>query len=82
MKVPDETIGEVDYKIAFLKDTWRISAAGVEKEGEVYLELLEAGVPFVSEILCHGDVTQSELGSDRDATSPSSSEHVVPKHVK
>lgn len=53
VKIPDSTIGEKKYQIAFLKDTWRISAAGVEKEGEVYLELLDAEVPYISAVLCH-----------------------------
>lgn len=81
VKIPDKSIGEVDYKLAFLKDTWRISAAGVEKEGEVYLELLDAGVPFISEILCHGDVTQSEASDNPNVTGPGSSEHKMLNHA-
>lgn len=76
MKVPDKSVGEKNYSIAFLKDTWRISATGVEKEGEVYNELLEEGVPFVSAIFCQGDVIQSTSDADEVKTGPGSCERV------
>ena len=44
--------------------------------GEVYNELLEAGVPFVPAIFCQGDVIQSTFDADEAKTGPSSCERV------
>lgn len=52
VKLPDTNLGETEYKIAFLKDTWRVDAEGLEKEGEVIVELFENGVKFISDIYC------------------------------
>lgn len=62
VKIPDETLEETDHVIAFLKDTWRINVGGMEIEGEVNIELIEAGVRFVSDIFCHGDVPDVSAG--------------------
>lgn len=45
-----------DAQVAFVKDTWRALVNGMYKEGVVYMELLDAGVPNVSDIFCQGDV--------------------------
>lgn len=64
-KVPDSTTEETDYRIAFIKDTWRNIDEGT-KEGEVMVELVEADVPYVSDIFCHGDVVQDDVDSDTE----------------
>ena len=60
VKVPDSGI-EKDYKIAFLKDTWRDDSKGLEIEGEVMVELVESGVKFVSDVFCQGDLPQIKV---------------------
>lgn len=60
VKLPDEGIGETEYTIAFLKDTWRTSIPGSEKEGDIMVELIEDGVSNVSDIFCHGDLTECD----------------------
>lgn len=56
VKIPDEGLNEKKHVIAFLKDTWRVNVAAMEIEGEVMAMLVEAGVKFVSDIFCQGDV--------------------------
>ncbi|KAH7925115.1 hypothetical protein BV22DRAFT_1034436 [Leucogyrophana mollusca] len=49
----------VDLKttdVIFLKDSWRVSAPGMEKEGHILRTLNEAGVRNVPKLLCSGDV--------------------------
>ena len=49
----------VEYKsgkVVFVKDVWRTDVLGVETEGTVLRELLEAGVRNIPELVCHGDV--------------------------
>ena len=58
VKLPDESLGETEYTIAFLKDTWRTSVPGSEKEGDIMVELIEDGVKNISDIFCHGDLTE------------------------
>lgn len=62
VKIPDKDAGDNtgDYRICFLKDTWRIVAKDMDKEGDIMVELYEAGVEYISDILCHGDVELSE----------------------
>lgn len=55
VKVPDARMKE-EYCISFLKDTWRSAGSETQKEGDIMVELVEAGVPYVSDVLCHGDV--------------------------
>lgn len=50
VKLPDESIGEVDHVIAFVKDTWREVNRDMHIEGEVVIENVESGVKFVSDI--------------------------------
>lgn len=57
VKLPDKDIGETKYTIAFLKDTWRTSVPGSEKEGDIMVELIEDDVSNISDIFCHGDLT-------------------------
>lgn len=64
VKLPDATQNETEYQIAFLKDTWHIEAEDMEKEGEIMVEMVEAGVKFVSDIYCHGDVSSETSISD------------------
>lgn len=66
VKVPDSITEEADYQVAFLKDTWR-NDEDAEKEGEIMVELVEADVPHVSDIFCHGDVVQEDVGGDIEA---------------
>lgn len=56
VRTPDLHFEETEYEIAFLKDTWRDDSEGMEVEGETVVELVEAGVKFVSDIHCQGDV--------------------------
>ena len=58
VKLPSLDSGAEEAQIAFLKDTWRGDSDGdkMEKEGEVFMELIAAGVPNVSDIFCQGDV--------------------------
>lgn len=65
VKVPNIKLREADYVIAFLKDTWRINVGGMEIEGEVIIEMIEAGVKFISDIFCHGDVPRASFGQDK-----------------
>ena len=68
VKLPDMRIGEVDYQISFLKDTWRMTGTVSRNEGETMVELVEAGVPYVSDIFCHGDILQGDAsGSSASA---------------
>lgn len=60
VKIPDPILGERDYEIAFLKDTWADNSPGFEIEGEIMVELVESGVKFVSDIFCHGNVPDNE----------------------
>lgn len=45
-------VGEVVY----LKDSWRIAAAGMEKEGDIYCELHDHEVRHIPSLVCAGDV--------------------------
>ena len=38
VKIPDPSLDEKDYKIAFLKDTWADDSPGFEIEGEIMAE--------------------------------------------
>ena len=64
VKIPDEKAGDGldDYRICFLKDTWRMDTKGTgwETEGDVVVALYEAGVDYISDIFCHSDVGLSE----------------------
>ncbi|KAI0319060.1 hypothetical protein OF83DRAFT_1112345 [Amylostereum chailletii] len=42
--------------LVYLKDTWRIAEAGLQKEGDVYRRLHEQGVLHIAPMLCAGDV--------------------------
>ncbi|KAH7920188.1 hypothetical protein BV22DRAFT_1098583 [Leucogyrophana mollusca] len=42
--------------VVFLKDSWRVSAAGMVKEGDTLRKLNETGVRNVPQLLCAGDV--------------------------
>lgn len=64
VKLPDKSIGETDHVIAFVKDTWRDDNEDTEIEGDVVIGNVEAGVKFVSDIFCHGDV---KTGIKKDA---------------
>lgn len=74
VRIPDTETGDDpnDYRICFLKDTWRIATEEMEKEGDIMVELIEAGVDFISDILSHGDVGLSE-----DETCDASREYIV-----
>ena len=78
MKIPDSSLGEKEYNIAFLKDTWADDSQGFEIEGEVMVELVESGVKFVSDIFCQGDVPEIEgdlaLGEKHDG--PDASQYI------
>lgn len=63
VKVPDARMKE-EYCISFLKDTWRSAGSETQKEGDIMVELVEAGVPYVSDIFCHGDVQDNECVSE------------------
>ena len=79
VKLPSLDSGAEEAQIAFLKDTWRGDSDGdkMEKEGEVSMELIVAGVPNVSDIFCQGDVldqdedTQGQMETE-DATAGTS----------
>lgn len=43
-------------KVAYLKDTWRISLPDFLKEGETYKKLHAHHVPYIATVLQHGDV--------------------------
>lgn len=75
VKVPDESVGETDYGIAFLKDTWRVVTDGIEIEGEMMVELYESNVKFVSDVYCYGDVVD-ESKVEGEGTLESSSQDV------
>ena len=47
------------HQIAFLKDTWRADVADMEPEGDVVVDLVESGVPHISDIYCQGNVDDS-----------------------
>lgn len=64
VKTPDKDVDKGEHKIAFLKDTWRVDASGMEKEGEIMIELVEAKVSNVSDIYCHGDVLEDDATLD------------------
>lgn len=78
VKIPDESAGDQpgDYRICFLKDTWRTVTDDMDTEGDIMVELFEAGVEFVSDILCHGDIGLSE-----DESSGCSSEYIHVHHI-
>ena len=63
VKMPDLSLDEKDYRIAFLKDTWADDSPGFEIEGEIMVELVESGVKFVSDIFCQGNVPETEGNS-------------------
>lgn len=65
VKLPDKGIGETGHVIAFVKDTWREDNEDTEIEGDVVIGNVEAGVKFVSDIFCHGDV---RTGIKKDAS--------------
>lgn len=74
VKIPDRGAeeGPDDYRICFLKDTWRIATTDMEKEGDIMVELFEAGVDYISDILCHGDA-----GLSGEEAIDDSSEYIV-----
>ncbi|KZT10194.1 uncharacterized protein LAESUDRAFT_674007 [Laetiporus sulphureus 93-53] len=53
-----------DKAFCWLKDAWRVELPGIDKEGDVLLDLHRAGVEFVPTLLCHGDV-EDEGGVQR-----------------
>ncbi|KAI0320328.1 hypothetical protein OF83DRAFT_1053333, partial [Amylostereum chailletii] len=53
---PGFTRGKPDTRVVYLKDTWRIDLAGVEKEGNLYRAMEAAGVPNIAGLVCAGDV--------------------------
>lgn len=71
VKIPDEDAGDDpnDYRICFLKDTWRVVTKDADREGDIMVELYEAGVEYVSDILC-----QSDVALPRDGITGQSSE--------
>ncbi|RDB29759.1 hypothetical protein Hypma_013831 [Hypsizygus marmoreus] len=52
---------------ALLKDTWRVDLPDMEKEGQIYQTLHEKKVPYISKIVCAGDVYPS-TGVDNHRT--------------
>lgn len=51
----------ISKRLVFLKDSWRISGDGMEKEADIYKELKDCGVSFIPSVLCAGDVICDEL---------------------
>lgn len=80
VKLPSLDSDAEEAQIAFLKDTWRGDSEKMEKEGEVFMELIDAGVPNVSDIFCQGDVldrdedTQGHMET-KDATAEANKEN-------
>ena len=35
----------------------------IQNEGEIMMELVEAGIPYVSDIFCHGDVLEKDAST-------------------
>lgn len=64
VKMPDPTLDEEEQpQMAFLKSQWRDMSSGWDLEGDTMVELVESGVPNVSDVFCHGYV-QDEGRSD------------------
>ncbi|KAG7097890.1 hypothetical protein E1B28_005203 [Marasmius oreades] len=57
-------------KIVFMKDTWRVDAKDVTKEGEVYRLLKERGVPNILTLVTYGDVRHQD-----NSTQPTQTQH-------
>ncbi|GBE84773.1 hypothetical protein BKA93DRAFT_824938 [Sparassis latifolia] len=45
-------------RVVFLKDTWRYTADGIRKEGDILAELQDAEVPQTPQLVHHGDVPE------------------------
>jgi hypothetical protein len=43
--------------VVFVKDVWRTNVKDVELEGDILKDLHEKGVGHITDVLCHGDVT-------------------------
>ncbi|CCM02958.1 uncharacterized protein FIBRA_05073 [Fibroporia radiculosa] len=52
-----------DGQIAFLKDTWRYTGEDFEKEGGILVNLHEAEVRNIPELLHHGDISSQPKAS-------------------
>jgi hypothetical protein len=48
-------------EIVWIKDYWRVNAEGMEKEGNIYLDLHRHGVPHIPKFSRAGDIKSSEL---------------------
>ncbi|KAI0079080.1 hypothetical protein K474DRAFT_726136 [Panus rudis PR-1116 ss-1] len=56
-RVEDIADGQsLSERLVFLKDSWRMSEDGMEKEADIYEDLKDHGVSFIPSVLCAGDV--------------------------
>ncbi|KAL6308505.1 hypothetical protein BKA93DRAFT_822250 [Sparassis latifolia] len=53
----------------FLKDAWRVSGAGMQKEGDALRTLQKAGVTHVPTLVCHGDIG-GQISSTQEHVAP------------
>ncbi|ESK81291.1 other 1 protein kinase [Moniliophthora roreri MCA 2997] len=51
---------DVEGNIVYLKDTWRIDAEGMSREGDIYAQLHRKNVPHILHVVAHGDVPQQK----------------------
>jgi hypothetical protein len=50
-----------EREIVWIKDYWRVNAEGMEKEGDIYLDLHRHGVPHIPKFGRAGDIKSNEL---------------------
>ncbi|KAI3605497.1 other 1 protein kinase [Moniliophthora roreri] len=51
---------DIHGNIVYLKDTWRIDMEEMQKEGNIYAQLHEKGVPHIPHVVAHGDAGQQK----------------------
>ncbi|KAF9470776.1 hypothetical protein BDN70DRAFT_653456 [Pholiota conissans] len=54
----------VKKAVVFMKDTWRVSLPGIDKEGNIYREMHAAGVENIAPLECAGDVEHAPVVQD------------------
>nr|VWO96505.1 Uncharacterized protein [Ganoderma boninense] len=65
-------------RFVWLKDVWRMSYMGMDREGDVLQRLNSAGIEGVPTLVCHGDVLEQVTATSIWSSSTSTSHHGTP----
>lgn len=73
---PDPATGLYVGDVVFIKDTWRVDAEGMEKEGDIYCDLHDQNVSHISGLVCAGDIRHGEGAHRTGLAKPTNSQPI------